>query len=101
MFHKHKIEFDYEENKEILQQVILLEKIILDIFYERVIKDRYENINSKETIYKLSDILINQQVIKGVFNNGIKVANNYGVVQLKISGIWENDSKYGINYKFI
>ena len=86
-------------NKQIIEKLKIIEKQILHKI----------NITNKNKVFKLSNNLDNG-IIKVFFEN--LNANNYNntfkeimenkhFLILKISGIWENETCYGITYKFM
>ena len=90
-----KIEFDHQNNINIIDKIFNLEEKILDLL----------NIKDKEKQYKITEI----------FNsNNFKYTSNYDEINeelnfksetlsnvfiIKISGIWETKDKYGITFK--
>ena len=58
------------------------------------------NIAKKKPICRISEQLANG-FIKIFIDNNKLFNNNQHEFILKISGIWENESDYGITYKFI
>jgi len=84
-YNKIKYDFSIKENKPNLQKIVDLEKNILSCF-------EYLNKNKKYSI--------REQIDQGnfkIFNDKI-LKNNF---ILKMSGIWENETEYGLTYKFI
>lgn len=84
-YNKIKYDFSIKENKPNLQKIVDLEKNILSCF-------EYLNKNKKHSI--------REQIDQGnfkIFNDKI-LKNNF---ILKMSGIWENETEYGLTYKFI
>jgi len=84
-FKKKKYSFDIEKNKEILQKIYTIEENILNKY------------NSK----KCKKHIIRQSLASGflkVFPNNIDEPDN-GKIIIKISGIWETNTDYGLNYK--
>lgn len=93
-FNKVFLNFDYEENKKVIDEIINLEKYLLK--------------NIDENVYK-SVFKLREQLLSGV----IRVYNNYTIdnifsfekneaeIMLKISGIWINDNSYGLTFKYI
>lgn len=90
-FNKLKINFNFEKNKQEMMPIINAEQIILEKF-------RTEKSN-KLPVYKLNDI-ITSNFIKGYFEN-VTYSDTNCEVLVKISGIWENKSEFGLNYKFL
>jgi hypothetical protein len=84
-FNKYKCNFSLKENNELIQKIKLLEMNIIQKF----------NINISK---------IPQYILYDQFKNGsIKIHNikNTNDFLLRISGIWENDTHYGLTYKII
>lgn len=90
IFNKYKCYYKIEENKDIIDKLIEIERNIIDKF----------NIN------KIKDFKISQQLLSGfikiinVTSENINL-NKIDNILLKISGIWETETEYGITYKFI
>lgn len=85
-YNKFKCYFSKEKNKDICNKIITMENEILE----------YSGIHKKKQLY------ISEQLDKGC----IKLFDNENTKQtkeliLKISGIWETDTDYGLTYKFI
>ncbi len=83
-FNRYKCYLNSEKNAEIIKNIITIEQQILDKY----------NL-SKIKVYKLRENIKNG-IIK-VFNEN----NSFKNFILKISGLWENNSEYGLTYKFI
>lgn len=80
----NKYYFKFADNEEYKSHFINIEKFILD----------KHNVNKKK-YYKLTEQL-NQNSIK-LFN----YVESYNKIILKISGLWEDETGYGLTYKFI
>lgn len=91
---KQKITFDYNKNNYELDKIINLEKSILYFFMEE------KSINTEYITYKIEETLKNNY-IKINIDNTKNINKNICKLLIKISGIWENNGKYGIIYKFI
>jgi len=87
-FNKYKWAFNYDINKNIIEKISIIERTILQMI----------NISNKCATYRISEQLHNENI--KLFTNSVspKLENEF---ILKISGIWENDTEYGITYKFI
>ena len=115
------IDINYKDNNILIQKIKLLERTLLD---------KLVNINKKPT-YKLNDLLntncikYNQIENSSVYCNKKQFSNFFDIscenlydniyinnyndnyynilenIVLKISGIWESNSNYGITFKFI
>jgi len=88
---KCKLEFDTDNanNIKIIQNLTTIEECILR---------KYGN-DKKTPTYKLRE-----QLISGclkVFNYNYLIPLNHNSFALKISGIWETESEYGLTFKFI
>jgi len=86
-FNKYKCFFDKQNS--INNDIFLINKIEKELL-EKI------NIKGKTPVYRINEQIINGH-IKIFIDNG-KVPSNEFV--LKISGIWENDTEYGITYRF-
>ncbi len=89
-FKKIKITYDTILNKNILSRVYEIENQLLQKY----------NINNK-TRRKIIYDTLNNGVIKLFPNNENDLINNNNSFILKISGIWENDTEYGLTYKLL
>jgi len=91
-FHKTRLLYDTLNNINItyIRQIYMIEKTILDYFIS----------NGKKPIYKISENMYNGNIhfteTEQLFTNNAK-----GKFIIKFSGIWENNTEYGITYKFI
>jgi hypothetical protein len=93
-YNKQKIEYDYEKYKSSFEKIINLENTVLEAFMER------KNINSNMCYYKMEETFKNNYIKISIDNIGFINRKNCNIL-IKISGIWENNNTYGINYKFI
>lgn len=89
-FNKYKYTFDVNstKNKEYIKQIIKIEFDILTKI----------NILNKHPKYKMNEHI--QSGIVKLFNENNNINENTKLL-IKISGIWENTTNYGIIYKFI
>lgn len=87
-FNKCKYSFSYNDNKDEIEKIILIEQNILHMI----------NINNKVPVFRLGEQVINEN-IKLFYDSPQK--NSEIKLILKISGIWESDTEYGMIYKFI
>jgi hypothetical protein len=85
-YNKFKCTIDNNRFKEIIDKIILIEASILKTHCK----------NNKQAIYKLSEQL-KLGIIK-IFSYTEPTNNSFS---LKISGIWETDTEYGLTYKFV
>ena len=85
MFNKHRCYFSFEKNKNIIEKCKTIEDMILKKYKTK-----------KKKVY-----LINNQLSKGciILSNCYPICKNNFI--LKISGIWESETEYGLSYKFI
>ena len=85
MFNKYRCYFSLEKNINIIEKCKNIEDMILK---------KYKC--NKKKIY-----LINNQLLKGciILSNCYTICKNNFI--LKISGIWETETEYGLSYKFI
>jgi hypothetical protein len=86
------LQFDQNCHKELINQMIIIEKQLLQyysIFY---------NVQ-KRVVYNLKNQLMNGSIkyYKNFSNN----PSAGGILYIKISGIWENHSEIGITFKII
>jgi len=87
-FNKYKCNYEKESNQYVLG---VLEHIETSILHRK-------NIQNKRMIYKIRE-QINLNNIKLFTENVDNLI--YGRFILKISGIWENETEYGITFKFM
>ena len=83
-YNKYKIWFNISKNTKIINELENIEKMIISKF----------NIPSKIPLFKLSEHVRSGNL--KTFNDG-NVANG---ICLKISGIWQSKTNYGITFKF-
>ena len=86
-FNKYKCIFDLTSHHKLIEQINEVECSILE---KTIIKN-------KTPCYKINELLKNGNI--KIFSENIDKINN-GFL-LKISGIWEDESSYGVTYKFI
>ena len=89
-FKKIKITYDTSLNKNILNRIYEIENQLLQKY----------NSNKKIQRKIIYDTL-NNGVIKLFPNNDSDINNTNNSFILKISGIWENDTEYGLTYKLL
>tara|TARA_B110000858_G_C17732843_1_gene441020 strand:+ start:424 stop:873 length:450 start_codon:yes stop_codon:yes gene_type:complete len=87
-FKKIKYIFDVNINNKMLQSIYTIENDILNHY----------NL-SKQKKYIIRDSISNGAM--KIFPNSENEANNNGTFILKISGIWENSTEYGVTYKIV
>jgi hypothetical protein len=85
-YNKYKCNFDTNSNNILIN---ILKNIEEDILKKANIKD-------KNPVYKIYDQIQNGNI--KIFSENIENINNEFL--LKISGIWETSSNYGVTYKF-
>ena len=86
-YNKNIINYSVEKNEQVIKSINNIEKTILDKYC-----------SNKEPSYNLAS-----QISSGslkLFSESIDKKKNIDVI-LKISGLWEDDSSYGITYKFL
>jgi|TARA_Y100000992_G_C21273789_1_gene498615 hypothetical protein len=88
-YSKYKCNFNFSDNYDIINKLIIFEKEILKKY----------KINNKKQVLSLQNQL-NLEYIK-IFANTIDTSDKSIKIVLKVSGIWKNDNEYGITYKFI
>jgi hypothetical protein len=89
-YNKFRVSFCPTINNFLIDKIIVIEHAILQKF----------NIKSKQPSFKLTE-QINNNNIKLFIDNEDDMDTNKMLFILKISGIWETDTHYGITYKFI
>ena len=91
-FNKLKCNFVYNKNTDIINFIKSVEKAILDII---------PNKQHKRPIYRIEEQLQNDY-IKIFYNTQHETPQNTTSVKLllKISGIWTNDTEYGVTFRF-
>ena len=87
-YNKYKCSFNVNTHRELIENIKSIE--------EKLLKD--VNIKNKIPQFKVADQLKNGN-IKIFLENIQKITNN--LFMLKISGIWETATQYGITYKFL
>lgn len=85
-YNKYKCSFNVNTNKELIENIKNIEINILQKI----------NIKNKNPQYKINEILKTGSI--KLFNDVIPKNN---IFILKISGIWETQTNYGVTYKFI
>ena len=90
-FNKFKCVFDKQRNSAEMLALSTIEKELLSKI----------NIPNKKPISRITEQLTNGYIKIFIDNNKLFNNNNQHEFILKISGIWENESDYGITYKFI
>ena len=86
-YNKYRCNFDVNIHKEIIDKLKIIE--------EGILKKRIKNIN-KIPVFKIYEQLRNGNI--KVFANSQESIHNSFI--LKISGIWETETNYGVTYKF-
>ena len=86
-FNKYKCSFNINSDKDVIDNIKTIEEQILKKY----------NISNKIPQYKIYDQLKNGNI--KLFNDIENKTN--GTFILKIAGIWETSSNYGLTYKFI
>lgn len=85
-YNKYRCNFDYHTHKDLIDQIKNIEEAVL----QKV------KIKNKTPLYKIHDQICNGNI--KVFSENIESVHN--LFSLKISGIWETDTNYGVTYKF-
>ena len=85
-FKKVKLNYDIQENKDILYNIYQIEREILNS-YEKSCKKKIYNIFETLNTGYIKIYPINDSTIENII--------------LKISGIWESESEYGLTFKFL
>lgn len=86
-YNKYKCNFNPLNHRETIENLKNIEENLL----------KFSNIKSKIPQYKIFEQLKNGNI--KIFSENIEKINN-GLFMLKISGIWETETYYGITYKF-
>ena len=95
-YHRYKCIFSTDKYQTIIDKVSMLEKnILLELYKNRNNKNRNNNDSYKQPNYNVSTLLRS-----GCFKLS-KYSGCDNNIALKISGIWETESNYGLTYKFI
>lgn len=87
-YNRYKVIFKKEEYNHIINKICLLEHVILH--------NLFDNSNTN----KIANLNITTLLTSGYFKLSRYPRENE-TIALKISGIWETDSNYGLTYKFI
>lgn len=85
-YNKYKCSFDVEQHKEIIENIYKIEESIL----------KKANITNKMPQFKIYEQLKNGNI--KIFIDNIEKINGFA---LKIAGLWETDTQYGLTYKFV
>ena len=88
-YNKYKCTFNTLMHKDLIENLRLIEESLL----------RKYNIRNKIPQYKINEQFKNGNIKLFLDNNIDKLSN--GNFMLKISGIWETDTYYGLTYKFL
>ena len=86
-YNKYKCNFDVVMHKDIIDKLKQIEEDILNKL----------NIENKNPVHKIYEQVRNGNI--KVFSENMEQINN--MFLLKISGVWETDTNYGVTYKFI
>ena len=90
-YNKYKCIFCKKQNAHIINQLEKIEKMILE---------KYKNSNKKPE-YSIYNQIMNGYIKIFTSNPNRYKSNNSIQLILKISGLWENDTTYGVTFKFI
>lgn len=91
-YNKYKCFFDIQQHKDVIHKLKSIE--------ENIIHKYFVNANKKTPRYKIYEQLSQGhiKVFMDVDINDNKISDTF---LLKIAGIWESDTEYGLTYKFI
>lgn len=89
-YNKFKCLFSNDKHYNFIQTVLFLEHNILNKM----------NITNKRAVYNISQHINNNFIKLFLPYDKDKLLDNFNIV-LKLSGIWESDSEYGLTYKFL
>uniref|UniRef100_A0A6C0KVZ0 Uncharacterized protein n=1 Tax=viral metagenome TaxID=1070528 RepID=A0A6C0KVZ0_9ZZZZ len=87
-YNKYKCTFNVSAHRNIIEQINAIEEKLL----------KSSNIKDKIPQYKIYEQLKNGNI--KIFSDNIEKMNN-NLFMLKISGIWETETQYGVTYKFM
>ena len=87
-YNKYKCTFNVSAHRNIIEQIKAIEEKLL----------KSSNIKCKVPQYKIYEQLKNGNI--KIFSDNIEKMNN-NLFMLKISGIWETETQYGVTYKFM
>jgi hypothetical protein len=93
-FNKKKCTFNPLDNDDNIQQLIRIEEQLL----------KHANITNKEPVYTLKTQLEKSFIKKCYLNcNSKQLHKTYDTIDIifKVSGIWEDDTHYGLTFRFI
>jgi hypothetical protein len=90
-YNKYKCMFCKKQNAHIINQLEKIEKMILD---------KYKN-TTKSPEYSIHNQIMNGYIKIFTSNLNKYKSNNNMQLILKISGLWENETNYGVTFKFI
>lgn len=88
-YNKYKCSFSTVNHRELIEHLRIIEEKLLI----------RTNIKYKTPQYKINDQMKNGNIKLFLENVNEKPINNYFI--LKISGIWETETHYGLTYKFL
>ena len=88
-YNKYKCNFDLNYHRETIEKIRQIEENLL----------KKVNIRNKNPQFKITEQLRNGNL--KIFTDNVEKINNNCSFLLKISGIWETESSYGVTYKFI
>ena len=86
---KYIMYFEWNENTELLQSIIDIEKKILEYY------KNYKNCN------KIPDFILKNHIMNKNLKYYKNIHGDMNKFYLKISGIWENYNHFGITYKIV
>jgi hypothetical protein len=84
-YNKYKCSFDIEQHKDLIEKIHKIEESIL----------KKANIRNKMPQFKIHEQLRNGNI--KIFIDNIEKINGF---VLKIAGLWETETQYGLTYKF-
>uniref|UniRef100_A0A6C0HYC2 Uncharacterized protein n=1 Tax=viral metagenome TaxID=1070528 RepID=A0A6C0HYC2_9ZZZZ len=87
-YNKYKCSFNVAIHKDIIENIKTIEENLL----------KNVSIYNKIPQFKVYDQMRNGNI--KIFSDNIEKNNNNNLFMLKISGIWETETNYGITYKF-
>jgi len=88
-YNKHRCNFDLNTHRELIETIRQIEDGLL----------KKVNIKGKMPQYKIAEQLRNGNI--KIFTDNSEKMNTSSDFLLKISGIWETETSYGVTYKFI
>lgn len=87
-FAKHKCVFPVRENRSVVDAIVAVEDAVL----------RRSGVANKVQVRKISEQLVGGAIKLFVVDKPGRAVNDF---VLKVSGVWETESEYGVTFKFV